>query len=308
MKLGTLKRLPARTIWNDEARDFTPWLFENIQELGLALSFELQVERSEVACGPYSADIVAVDTLTSQRVVIENQIGKTDHDHLGKCLTYTAVLEASTVIWIATEFTPEHKKALDWLNDHTRDEISFYGVQLELWQIDDSKPAFKFNVICKPNIAVRQAAQTLSELSDVRKTQLDFWTKFHERLALTKKIGSLQAPRGQYWYNISVGKSNIVLSATFNTDLYTTGIRIYIRHQVAEQVLKFLSDYKDEIHAAVGEEMTWNPNPEAKDKVITISKAFQPNNEKSQEDILKWLVSVTLSLREALIRILKLMQ
>jgi hypothetical protein len=128
MPLGTLKQLHVRQIWRDEARDFTPWLFENITELGKILGLELQVERTEVPCGPYAADIIATDTLTSQLVVIENQIGKTDHDHLGKCLTYTAMLEASTVIWIATEFTPEHKKAIDWLNDHTRDEISFYGV------------------------------------------------------------------------------------------------------------------------------------------------------------------------------------
>jgi hypothetical protein len=305
MNLGKLKRLPARQIWNDEARDFTPWLFDNITELGQTLGLELQVERTEVACGPYSADIFAIDTLTSQRVVIENQIGKTDHDHLGKCLTYTAVLEATTIVWIATEFTPEHQKTLDWLNDHTRDEISFYGVQLELWQIDDSKPASRFNLLCKPNVAVRQAALTLSELSDTKRMQLDFWTKFYNKLLATKKIGSLQTPRGQYWYDIAVGKSNIHISNTFNTDQFAVGLRIYVRHQIADQMLPFLQQHQSEIHAAAGTEMNWNPNPNARDKVITVTRTFDPENEKSQEEILDWLVKLTITMRECLIRILK---
>lgn len=305
MNLGTLKQLPARHMWSDEARHFTPWLFQNIAELGQILGLELQVERTEVACGPYSADIVAIDTLTSQRVVIENQIGKTDHDHLGKCLTYTAVLEASTVIWIATEFTPEHKKTLDWLNDHTHDEISFYAVQLELWQIDDSRPALRFNLICRPNAAVRQVALTLSELSDTRRIQLDFWTKFYNKLLSTRRIPSLQTPRGQYWFDVTVGKSNVHISNTFNTDNYVAGLRIYVRHKIADKMFPFLEQHKQEIHTAAGAEMNWNPNPNANDKVITLTKTFEAGDEKSEEEVLNWLVNGTVSMRECLMGILE---
>ena len=162
MALGILKTVAPRQKWINEARDFTPWLSNNIEELGNALGLELEVENIEVAVGPYSADILAKDTGTGQYVVIENQLEKTNHDHLGKAITYASVLDASTIIWIATDFTPEHRKALDWLNDHTSENISIYGVQLELWQIDDNKAALKFNVICKPNDAVRQAARAIA--------------------------------------------------------------------------------------------------------------------------------------------------
>jgi len=147
MEFGELKSVPARVKWSKEAHEFTPWLAQNISRLSNAIGLELEVENTEVAAGPYSADILAKDTATDQYVVIENQLEKTDHDHLGKALTYASVLDATCIIWVATEFTPEHTKALDWLNDHTTEDISFYGVQIELWKIDDSKPALRFNII-----------------------------------------------------------------------------------------------------------------------------------------------------------------
>lgn len=111
MELGILKVVPPRQKWLSEARDFTPWLAANIGELNSALGLELEVERMEVAVGPYAADILAKDTATGKYVIIENQLEKTDHDHLGKAITYASVLDVSAVIWIATDFTEEHKKS-----------------------------------------------------------------------------------------------------------------------------------------------------------------------------------------------------
>ena len=116
-ELGELHRVDLRIYWSNEAAEFTPWLAseENIAKLAEALGIDLEVESTEVAAGPYSADILARDTVTGDYVVIENQLGKTDHDHLGKAITYAAVLNASAVVWIAGQFTDEHKKSLDWL-------------------------------------------------------------------------------------------------------------------------------------------------------------------------------------------------
>src|SRR5690606_27061238 len=142
-------------------------------------------------------DILAKDVGRDKYVVIENQFNKTNHDHLGKALTYAAVFDAVTIIWIADEFTDEHRKTLEWLNDHTAEEISFYGIELELWQIDNSNPALRLNAIVKPNAAVKQAAKTMNEddLSDARRLQLDFWTKLREKLVETNEFSSLQSPR-----------------------------------------------------------------------------------------------------------------
>ncbi|MFD3003100.1 DUF4268 domain-containing protein [Pontibacter toksunensis] len=299
MDLGNLKTIAPRQKWNSEARDFTPWLASNIESLSKAIGLELEVENTEVACGPYSADILAKDTGTGKYVVIENQLEKTNHDHLGKAITYSSVLDASTVIWIATDFTQEHTKALDWLNDHTTDEISFYGVQVELWQIDDSKAALRFNIVSKPNEAVRQAAKSKGndELSESRLFQLDFWTKFKDKLAKTKKIPSLQTPRPQYWFDVTLGKSHVHLSNTCNTDANNVGIRVYIGNKKAG-MLPYLESRKVEIESAIGQTLSWNPNPTNRDKIIALTHSTDFNNPQKVEEALEWLVKYTIKFRE----------
>ncbi len=305
---GILKTLPPRLKWNNEARDFTPWLSNNMEHLNKALGLELEVENTEVAVGPYSADILAKDTGTGEYVVIENQLGKTNHDHLGKAITYASVLDASTIIWIAIDFTEEHKKSLDWLNDHTNGEISFYGVQVELWQIDDSKPAIKFNVISKPNQAVRQAARSkaVDDLSENRKFQFEFWTRFKEKLAKTKKIPSLQTPRPQYWFDVTLGKSHIHISNTCNTDDNTVGVRIYIGNKIAETMLPFLEARKTEIETAIGKKLIWNPNPDNRDKVILLQYPTDFSDQLKVEEALEWMVNYTVKFREVFHKIIKL--
>lgn len=300
MELGSLRLIQARMKWSSEARDFTPWLAENIDTLNSALGLELEVENIEVACGPYSADILAKDTGTDRYVVIENQLEKTNHDHLGKALTYASVLDATTIVWIATEFTAEHMKALDWLNDHTTDDISFYGVQLELWQIDESNPALRFNIVSKPNEAVRQALRSKhnEDLSPSRKFQLDFWTKFRDKLAKTKKIPSLQTPRPQYWFDVTLGKAHIHISNICNTDQSTVGIRVYISNKIADSMLPYLQSHKEKIESALGTPLQWNPNPANRDKIILLVHPTNFNDSKVMEEALDWLVDNTIKVRD----------
>lgn len=307
MELGILKTVTPRQKWGNEARDFTPWLAENIIELNKALGLELEVENIEVGVGPYSADILAKDTGTDEYVVIENQLEKTNHDHLGKAITYASVLDASTIIWIATDFTEEHKKSLDWLNDHTHEKISFYGVQVELWQIDDSKAALRFNVISKPNLAVRQAARSkgTDDLSDKRRFQFEFWNKFKDKLAKTKKIPSLQTPRPQYWFDVTLGKSYIHISNTCNTDDNTVGVRIYIGNKIADSMLPFLESKKDEIEKSIGQKLSWNPNPDNRDKVIILQHTTDFADKEKLDEAINWLVDYTIKFRETFSKIIK---
>ena len=156
----------------------------NISKLAEELHLgELQVEGVEVPVGPFSADILAEDA-SDNLVMIENQFGKTDHDHLGKVLTYAATLGAKAVIWIAERFTDEHRKAIEWLNEHTREDLSLYAVEIELWQIDNSKSAVRFNVLSQPTVLARQATavKAAGAMTDARKLQLEFWTMFRSKL------------------------------------------------------------------------------------------------------------------------------
>ena len=240
MNLGTLKGISPRSLWVNEERDFTPWLAEHIGELGTALRLELDVERAEVTVGPYSADILGKNVATGKFVVIENQLEKTNHDHLGKAITYASVLEASDVIWIATEFTAAHLRALNWLNDLSEGEVNFYGVQLELWQIDGSKPAVKFTVVSRPDELGQEArAKAANEYTGSRRFQLEFWTKVSEKLLATKALYSLQKPRGQYWYDVALGRTHVHLSLTCNTDQSKVGVRVYMNNKIVDGLLPY---------------------------------------------------------------------
>ncbi len=305
--LGKITEVPLRTIWKNEAQDFTPWLAENISELGATLGLELEYEDKEVAVGPFSADILAKDTGTGQFVVIENQLEKTNHDHLGKCVTYAAILDASAVIWVASKFTEEHKKALDWLNDHTTDSISFYGVKIELIKIDSSKPAIQFNIQSSPNEVVRQATKRKEqgELSETRKIQLEFWTKLKEALLAKGKISSVQTPRPQYWFDIALGKSGINLSNTFNTYEGIVSVRVYISHKQVNEWLPYFKSNKQKIEDEIGETLEWDPNPGNKDKVIVLSKKIDQENKENWGDTINWLVQKSLVFRKIFSSLIK---
>ncbi len=307
MELGNLKKIAVRQMWNDEAQDFTPWLADNIEQLSKALGIELEVENTEVSVGPYSADILAKDIGTGRYVVIENQIGKTNHDHLGKALTYGSVLDASTIVWIATEFTEEHKKALDWLNDHTTDEISFFGIQVELWQIDDSRPAVLFNVISGPNEAVRGIARSKAtgELSEKRKLQLDFWTKFREKLEKTKKFPSLQKANPRGYFGIPLGKSGIYLSNVCSPSNNTIAVRLYIHNWLVEKMYPYLESRKEEIENAIGQALVWNQNPDTRYKVIYLHHQTDLTDPRKVEEALDWMVKYTLKFKEVFGKIIK---
>jgi hypothetical protein len=147
--LGRLQKVDLREAWVSEANDFTPWLAqeENLKLLGDTIGIELELESQEKSVGPFRADILCKDTVTDNWVLIENQLERTDHTHLGQLLTYAAGLNAVTIVWIAERFTEEHRATLDWLNERTDEKINVFGLEVELWRIGDSPIAPKFNII-----------------------------------------------------------------------------------------------------------------------------------------------------------------
>ena len=292
--------------WTNEASEFTPWLAEeeNLSKLGSELGLELELENTEVSVGPYSADILAKDISNGKYVVIENQLEKTDHDHLGKAITYASVLDATAIVWIASDFTDEHKKALDWLNDHTSEEISFYGVIIELWQIDESKPAIRFNVVSKPVYIARQI-KVPDNLTETRKLQLEFWTKFRDRLAKCKEIPNVQTPRPQYWYDVSLGKAGINLSNIANTYDNKIGVRVYISNRIADIALPQLIEKKQIIEDEIGEKLVWDPHPQNRDKVIGLYLDANIAQKENWDDYLNWLVDTTIKFKITFSRIIK---
>ncbi|MCA9968381.1 MAG: hypothetical protein KC423_29250, partial [Anaerolineales bacterium] len=177
--------MDLREVWQSESGDFTPWLArpENIALLGETIGLDLVVLAQEKEVGPFRADILCKDPTSEELILIENQLERTDHTHLGQILTYAAGLKTVTIIWVARRFTEEHRATLDWLNEITNEEFRFFGLEAEVWRIGDSAPAPKFNIVSQPNDWSRQVSNragklSRGELTPSRQLQLEFWTAF----------------------------------------------------------------------------------------------------------------------------------
>ena len=223
-KLGRLEKVELRKFWSNEAGDFTPWLAEeeNLNLLADTLGMQLEFENREVNVGEggFKADILC-QKMEGERVLgralIENQLERTDHNHLGQILTYASGLDVETIIWVAKKFRDEHRAALDWLNEITAEDRSFFGVEIELWQIGDSRPAPKFNIVCKPNDWSRTTRRSASENpSELYLLRGEYWDEFDKYL---KTRGNLQleikqkAEQGPYFF-FEIGNSNMHMDAT----------------------------------------------------------------------------------------------
>ena len=187
--LGRLERVELRVAWTSESGDFTPWLAqdENLKLLGNTIDLDLELEAQEKSVGPFRADILCKETTNGAWVLIENQLERTDHTHLGQLLTYAAGLEAVNIVWIAERFTEEHRATLDWLNEISDERFNFFGLEVELWRISDSPLAPKFNIVSKPNDWTKKISGAAThfrsaEVSERQQLWLEYWTEFHEYL------------------------------------------------------------------------------------------------------------------------------
>jgi len=268
--LSSLEKVNLRTYWKDEALNFTPWLADQIHLLGKAIGFELEVEAQEKEVGPFSADILCKDTVTGNWVLIENQLERTDHIHLGQLLTYAAGLDAVTIVWVADKFREEHRAALDWLNQITDEKFDFFGIEMELWKIGDSPMAPKFNVVCRPNDwsqSVQRSAHRIGELSETRQMQLSYWTAYKKYMEENSDI-SCKNPNPQNWIGHPIGRSGFWLSSVASTwDSDTNSSTAVLRVELvidsssdAKMFFGQLKAQREEIEKEIGESLTWH-NP-----------------------------------------------
>lgn len=263
MKLGRLEKLDLRAYWKKEATDFTPWLAqeENIQLLSDAIGIELEVQSQEESVGPFSADILCKDTLNDHFVLIENQLERTDHSHLGQLMTYAAGLDAVTIIWIAQKFTEEHRAALDWLNRITDDTFTFFGIEIELYKIDNSVPAPMFNIVSKPNDWTKQVKRSAASqpATDTKLLQQEYWQGLKDFLESAKSFVKMQNPLPQHWANIAIGRSYFHLSATVNSRDNSLNIWLNLTGERAKENYDKLREISYEISLKeVSKDLVWD--------------------------------------------------
>jgi len=279
--LSRLEKLSVRDVWQFEDRDFTPWLAEhdNLKTLSDALHLELELEAQEKSVGPFRADLLCkIVGEQDHWVLIENQLEKTDHNHLGQLLTYASGLDAVTIIWIAAKFTEEHRSTLDWLNRITDETFRFFGLEVEIWKIGDSLAAPKFNIISKPNNwskSVAQAARAIEEgpMSETKQMQVEFWAGLH--LKLNEQSGAVSGnrkPQPQSWMGYSIGRTNVGVNACVNFYGEQVRVEIYLSGQSANRYFEQLLASKDKIETEMGFELSWDELPDGLDSRIFIAK------------------------------------
>ena len=291
-----LKRIPLREKWNHEASEFTPWLAEHIQELGDALGMDLEVMDTEASVGDFSLDIRARDLGSSRTVVIENQLTQTDHDHLGKLLTYAAGFDASIVIWISEEVRDEHRQAMEWLNQRTDTETQFFAVVLEVLQIDDSNPALDFKLVVSPNEWQKaQKQKTTTNLSPKREKYRNYFQILINELREKHKFTGARAAQPANWYTFASGIQGISYSAAFAKE-EKTRVYISIYQKLCENRIELfdaIENRKAEIESNFDRPLKWERNAEKQETLISIYREgdIEKSSDSELEEIRKWHIA-----------------
>lgn len=296
INLGKMERVNVRSAWPSEAADFTPWLASapGLELLQDALGMDLEVEAVEQFVGPFRADILAkrLDTTDEHWVLIENQLEKTDHRHLGQLLTYAAGLEAATIVWIAQDFAEEHRAALDWLNDITSDAYQFFGLQIELWRIGASEPAPLFNILAEPNDWSREVKQSaVHTVSDLKEQQQRFWQEVRARLLEKKSKVRPQKAHPQHWADYAIGRAGTWLSATVNTAKAYVSVEFNFRGPADKSWFNQLEAQKMQIESAIGPGLAWKRLDGKKSSRVGLYLEMQdPTDEKQWPTQQSWVV------------------
>ena len=299
--LGRLERVNLRTIWASEPAGFTPWLAqpENLKILADTLGIdELELEAQEKDVGPFRADILCKDTVTDEWVLVENQLERTDHTHLGQLLTYAAGLQAVTIVWLAANFTDEHRATLDWLNGITDESFRFFGLEIELWRIGDSPAAPKFNIVVRPNDwskSVAQAARAIddAELSETRAKQQEYWLAFNMTLkAVGGPVRGDRKPTTRNWIGYGVGRTKFSLNAVMNIWEKWVRAELYIRGKDAKKFFGFLKDQKHEIQEELDHPLEWEELPAGQDcRIACYRRDVDPGDESDWTSQHQWLAT-----------------
>jgi hypothetical protein len=259
MAISRLTSVPLRELWSHEAYEFTTWLGENLNLLGETLGMDLSLLEQEVAAGAFSADLLA-ETDSGDAVVIENQLERTDHDHLGKLITYLSNLDARAAVWITSEPRPEHERAILWLNEMLPADTAFYLVRIEAYKIEDSPPAPLLTVVAGPSPEARQIGDKKKELAERDIRRREFWRTLLERANQKTSLHSQRSPITGSALDAGAGKSGIVFQYRIRTHDAAVGLRI--RRETPEdskRIFDVLHQRKQTIEERFGDRLEWRP-------------------------------------------------
>lgn len=292
--LSKLRKVELRHVWEHEALDFTNWLAlpENLEILSEEIGVTIKLTKTEANVGKFSVDILAEEETTGRKIIIENQLEDTNHDHLGKIITYASGYDAEIIIWIVKDVREEHQRAIEWLNEHSDEIINFFLLRIELWQIENSNPAPKFEIVVSPNEWAKtiKSSHTNNELTQTNLQQLEFWTKFKKFVDEKNTTLRTRKPRPQHWYDFSIGSSYSHITLTVNSRENILTCDLYIANN--KTLYEYLIANKIEISNSIGEEGSyWSARKASGIRVKkNVTNVF---DESKYEEYFEWLLEKT---------------
>jgi len=255
IKMGKLVEVDIRKLWGHEQYDFSNWLAdkENLELLNETIGLTLSEVEKEVYVGAYRCDLVGKDEVTGEKVIIENQLEASNHDHLGKIITYASGLDANVI----KEAREEHRSAIEWLNNNTATNINFFLIEVHAYQIGDSLYAPKFEVVEKPNGFIKNA-KTQSGSGEYNRSQserLEFWNRFNEIVAERGKPFNVRKASTDHWYDIAIGVSGCHVALNLVNKDSCVVIELYINDD--KELFDHLELSRTEIESKLGLKLDW---------------------------------------------------
>ena len=303
--LGTLKEITdLRSIWPHEALNFTPWVAENVDLLADAVGLDITVDETESSVGDFNVDIYASETGTDRKIIIENQLEDTDHDHLGKLITYASGKGADVVIWVVKHAREEHKAAVEWLNNHTDDKIGFFLCEIKLFQIGDSQIAPAFTVVERPNDWTKEIRKTASANS-TQQQRLEYWQAFNDYAfsdANFSRIFNKRKPTTDHWMDFSIGSSACHIAVSQIQKRKAVDVELYINDD--KELFKSLFAHKDEIEKNMEMELEWKELPERKASRILIEKTVDLDDRATWPEQFDYIMETCIKMKRAFKRYL----
>ena len=303
--LGTLKEITdLRSIWPHEALNFTPWVAENVDLLADAVGLDITVDETESSVGDFNVDIYASETGTDRKIIIENQLEDTDHDHLGKLITYASGKGADVVIWVVKHAREEHKAAVEWLNNHTDDKIGFFLCEIKLFQIGDSQLAPAFTVVERPNDWTKEIRKTASANS-TQQQRLEYWQAFNDYAfsdANFSRIFNKRKPTTDHWMDFSIGSSACHIAVSQIQKRKAVDVELYINDD--KELFKSLFAHKDEIEKNMEMELEWKELPERKASRILIEKTVDLDDRATWPEQFDYIMDTCIKMKRAFKRYL----
>lgn len=303
--LGTLKKITdLRSIWPHEALNFTPWVAENVDLLADAVGLDITVDETESSVGDFNVDIYASETGTDRKIIIENQLEDTDHDHLGKLITYASGKGADVVIWVVKHAREEHKAAVEWLNNHTDDKIGFFLCEIKLFQIGDSQIAPAFTVVERPNDWTKEIRKTASANS-TQQQRLEYWQAFNDYAfsdANFSRIFNKRKPTTDHWMDFSIGSSACHIAVSQIQKRKAVDVELYINDD--KELFKSLFAHKDEIEKNMEMELEWKELPERKASRILIEKTVDLDDRATWPEQFGYIMDTCIKMKRAFKRYL----